>query len=255
MFFDSHAHYDDKRFDEDRDELLKGLQGQGVSFALNVASNIASSLDCIQLAKQYDFIYASVGVHPHDVDSMTENALSLLEELAGFDKVVAIGEIGLDYYYDHSPRDMQKYWFRKQIQLAKKLNLPVIIHDRDAHADSLSIVMDEDISNIGGVFHCYSGRWEMAQKLIDMGIYISIAGPITFKNANKTVEVVKNLPMDKILIETDAPYLTPVPFRGERNDSGYMKFTAEKIAEIKGITIEEVARHTMENAKKLFRCE
>ncbi len=255
MFFDSHAHYDDKRFDEDRDELLEGLQKQGVSFVLNVASNIASSLDCIQLAKQYDFIYASVGVHPHDVDGMTENALSLLEELAGYDKVAAIGEIGLDYYYDHSPRDMQKYWFRKQIQLAKQLNLPVIIHDRDAHADSLSIVMDEDISDIGGVFHCYSGSWEMAQKLIDMGIYISIAGPVTFKNAKKTVEVVKNLPIDKMLIETDAPYLTPVPFRGERNDSVYMRFTAEKIAEIKGIPLEEVAHHTLENAKKLFKCE
>ncbi|MDK2801295.1 MAG: TatD DNase family protein [Clostridiales bacterium] len=253
MFFDSHAHFDDERFNRDRETLLQNMQQKGVRYILNAASDIDTSQKCVELTEKYDFIYASVGVHPHNVAGITENDMQLLMHLSKHSKVVAIGEIGLDYYYDHSPREEQKYWFRRQIQLAKQLNLPVIIHNRDAHADSMEIIQAEDISTIGGVIHCFSGSWEMAKKLIAMGIYISIAGPITFKNAVKSVEVVKNLPMDKILIETDSPYLTPVPYRGKRNDSSYIKYVAEKIAEIKGLTVKEVAQKTMENAKRLFK--
>lgn len=252
MFFDSHAHYDDQRFDVDREILLEGMQQKGVSYILNAASNIASSLECINLSKQYEYIYASVGVHPHDVKDITEECMELLEELACQEKVVAIGEIGLDYYYDHSPREVQKYWFRRQIRLAKNVNLPIIIHNRDAHRDTMEIIVSEDIRSVGGVFHCYSGSWEMAQQILELGMYISIGGPVTFKNASKSVQVVKNIPMDRLLIETDAPYLTPVPHRGKRNDSTYLRFTAEKIAKIKGMTVEDVARQTMENTKKLF---
>ncbi|WHH57058.1 TatD family hydrolase [Petroclostridium sp. X23] len=253
MFFDSHAHYDDERFDIDREKLLDGMKNAGVDYVLNAAANVISSKECIKLAGRYDFIYASVGVHPHDVEEMHEETIEELAELSTEPKVVAVGEIGLDYYYDHSPRETQKYWFRKQIQLAKRLNLPVIIHNRDAHADTMEIAVSEDISTIGGVLHCFSGSWEMAKKLLDMGIYISIAGPITFNNVVKSVEVVKNMPMNRMLIETDSPYLTPVPHRGKRNDSTYMRYTAERIAELKGIRVEEVAEKTTENAKRLFR--
>lgn len=255
MFFDSHAHYDDRRFDEDREVLLNNMQQNNISYILNAAADIDSSRKCIKLAEKYDFIYASVGVHPHNAAEMTEDTIDLLKDLANAPKVVAIGEIGLDYYYNHSPKDVQKHWFRRQIQLAKALDMPVIIHNRDAHADVMDIVTSEDISSIGGVFHCYSGSWEMAQKIISMGIHISIGGPVTFKNAVKSLEVVKKLPMDQLLIETDCPYLTPVPHRGKRNDSTYMRFTAQKIAEIKGVSLEAVARQTMENAKKLFGIE
>ncbi|NLY42735.1 MAG: TatD family hydrolase [Clostridiaceae bacterium] len=253
MFFDSHAHYDDERFDEDRDTLLKGMPGKGISYILNAASNIDSSKECIRLAEKYDFIYAAVGVHPHDAATLDDNSFQLIAEMAKSPKVVAIGEIGLDYYYDYSPREVQKYWFRKQIQLARELGLPVIIHNRDAHADSLEIVASEDISTVGGVFHCFSGSWEMAKRLLNMGIYISVGGPVTFKNAVKVVEVVKNIPLDRLLIETDCPYLTPVPHRGKRNDSTYIGYVAEKIGEIRGISTEKVAEITLENARRLFK--
>lgn len=255
MFFDSHAHYDDKSFDTDRDELLESMPGKGISYILNAASNITSSYECIRLAEKYDFIYAAVGVHPHDVKDVTEETIGLMEDLTKRKKVVAIGEIGLDYYYDYSPREAQQYWLRRQIQLAKKLNLPVIIHDRDAHADCMHIITDEDISVNGGVLHCFSGSWEMAKQLLDMGIYLSVGGSLTFKNAVKPVEVVKNMPLDKLLIETDCPYLTPVPHRGKRNDSSYIRYVAEKIAEIRNIPVEQVAQQTMENAKRLFNIQ
>jgi len=253
MLFDSHAHYDDERFDEDRDILLQEMPEKGISCILNAASNLSSSRACIELAKKYSFIYAAVGVHPHDLEEMTEDSVNEIKKLAEEDKVVAIGEIGLDYYYENSPRDLQKYWFRRQLQLAKQIDLPVIIHDRDAHADCMQIVKEEDISKNGGVFHCYSGSWEMARQLLEMGLYISIAGPVTYNKNVKTVEVVKNIPLDKLLIETDSPYLTPVPHRGKRNDSTYVRYVAEKIAEIKGISLEQVASQTMDNAKRLFR--
>jgi len=252
MFFDSHAHYDDERFDEDQDTLLEGMPQKGVSYIINAASDIPSSQECIRLANKYPFIFAAVGVHPHEVSQLTEESITAIEALAKEEKVVAIGEIGLDYYYDYSQRELQKHWFRKQLQLAKRIKLPVIIHDRDAHGDCMQIVKEEDISQIGGVFHCYSGSWEMARQLLDMGVYISVAGPVTFNNNVKTVEVVQKAPLDKLLIETDSPYLTPVPHRGKRNDSAYVRYVAEKIAQIKNISVEQVAKQTLDNAKRLF---
>jgi len=252
MFFDSHAHYDDERFDEDRDTLLEGMPQKGVSYIINAASDIPSSQECIRLANKYPFIFAAVGVHPHEVSQLTEESITAIEALAKEEKVVAIGEIGLDYYYDYSQRELQKHWFRKQLQLAKRIKLPVIIHDRDPHGDCMQIVKEEDISQIGGVFHCYSGSWEMARQLLDMGVYISVAGPVTFNNNVKTVEVVQKAPLDKLLIETDSPYLTPVPHRGKRNDSAYVRYVAEKIAQIKNISVEQVAKQTLDNAKRLF---
>jgi len=252
MLFDSHAHLDDRRFDGDRKEVIKKIKDSGLSYVINAGADLPSTLHSIRLAHEYDFIYASVGVHPHDAKSMDEETLSILEGLAKKPKVVAIGEIGLDYHYDNSPREVQRKWFREQLKLAKSLDMPIIIHDREAHGDILQIVKEEKWSSMRGVFHCFSGSLEMARECIKMGFYISIAGPITYKNARKTVEVVKELPLEKLLIETDSPYLTPEPFRGRRNDPSYVRLVAEKIAEIKGISFEEVASETLKNAKALF---
>jgi TatD DNase family protein len=255
MFFDSHAHYDDEKFDIDRDDLILGLKSKDIDYVLNAGTDIYSSRKGIKFSQIYDLFYTSVGIHPHEVSKAKEEDINILYEMSSFKKVVAIGEIGLDYYYNLSPKQVQKEWFRKQIQLAKSLKLPVIIHDRDAHKDALDIIKEENISEIGGVFHCFSGSWEMAKVLISMGIYISFSGSITFKNAKNILEVVKNVPMDMFLIETDCPYLAPEPFRGKRNNSEYIRYTAEKIAEIKQISIEEVASVSMKSTKKLFNIE
>lgn len=253
MFFDSHAHYDHDQFDSDRELVLDRLKEEGISNVINAASDIDSSKKAIKLTEKYSYFYCSVGIHPHDVSKANEEDIAKLKKLSENNKVVAVGEIGLDYYYNHSAKETQRQWFKKQLNLARELNLPVIIHDRDAHADCLDIIMSEKIEEIGGVFHCYSGSWEMAKKLLDMGLYISFSGSITFKNAVKLIEVVKNIPKDRMLIETDCPYLAPVPYRGKRNDSSYIKYTAEKIADVKGISIEEVAHLTADNTKTLFR--
>lgn len=251
MYFDSHAHYDDERFDEDREVLLGELPSKGVSCIVNAGANMSSSRAGILLAQQYDYVYASVGVHPHDVEEMTEQDLMELKELSQTRKVVAIGEIGLDYYYDLAPRELQRYWFKQQLELAKQVELPVIIHSRDACQETFDLLKEQEIAK--GVIHCFSGSKELAKEYVKRGLYIGIGGAITFKNARKTVEVVEEIPLEMILIETDAPYLTPVPYRGKRNDSSYLKQVVEKIAEIKGITPEEVARVTTENAEKLFK--
>ncbi len=253
MFFDSHAHYDDKRYDEDRQELLSKMKENDISYILNVGADIESSKRSIKLAEKYDFIYASVGIHPHYVKDLKKEDIISLKNLAKKDKVVAIGEIGLDYYYDNSPRDKQKEWFKIQLELAKELKLPVIIHNRDAHKDIMDIIQTEDMSSIVGVFHCYSGSLEMAKIVINKGFYISIAGPVTFKNAVKFIDIIKSIPDDRLLIETDCPYLTPEPYRGKRNNSIYMKYTAEKIASIKDISVEELGEQTTRNTKKLFK--
>ncbi|MCX7923758.1 MAG: TatD family hydrolase [Clostridia bacterium] len=253
MLFDTHAHYDDEKFDNDRYEVLKRVHEGGVSYIINAASNIASSIECIGLAQEFDFVYAAVGIHPHNVSESNDNTIVTLADFAGHERVVAIGEIGLDYYYDYSPREIQKYWFAKQINLAKDLKLPIIVHDRDAHEDTLNIIKVERAEEVGGVFHCYSGSVEMAREVLKHNFYISIGGAVTFKNAKKLIEVVKMLPNDRMLIETDCPYLTPEPHRGKRNDSGYIRYVAEKVAEIKGISVEEVAKITANNAKTLFR--
>lgn len=255
MLLDSHAHLDDKRFDRDRDKLIRELKGNDVSLVINPGADVASSVRAVSLAEKYDNIYAAVGVHPHDAKTMDEDTIEILRNLAKKDKVIAIGEIGLDYYYDNSPRDIQKKWFREQIKLAKKLKLPIIVHDRDAHKDTFDIIKEEKDENLTGVLHCYASSADMAKEYIKLGFYISFAGPITFKNAKTPKEVAKAIPLERILIETDSPYLTPEPHRGKRNDPVYVRYIAGIIAELKGITFEEVANATAKNAKELFNIE
>jgi len=253
MLFDSHAHYDDEAFDNDRDEVLLSLNENGVSNIINIGADMPSSIESVSLAEKYGFIYAAVGVHPHSSEGFSEADVEILYKMTKNKKVVSIGEIGLDYFYDNSPRDEQKKAFIMQMHLAKKANLPVIIHDRDAHSDCLEILKNEGIIDTGGVMHCYSGSIEMAKIILDLGMYISIAGPVTYKNAAKTLDVAKYVPSDRLLIETDCPYLSPVPQRGKRNSSLNLHYTAEKIAEIRGITLEELAKITYDNTKKLFK--
>ena len=252
MLFDTHAHLDDDRFDEDRKQIIEKCKEEGVELILNAASNLQTSLSSIALAKEHDFIYASVGVHPHDAKSMDSKSIDILRDLAANPRVKAIGEIGLDYHYDFSPRDVQKQRFKEQIDLAKQLKLPIIVHDRESHGDIMDIFGKMDVSGMGGVLHSFSGSVEMARECLKLGFYLSISGPLTFKNNIKTVEVVREVPLDMLLIETDSPYLTPAPYRGQRNYPGYVRYVAEKIAEIKGLSFEEVAKKTLENGKRLF---
>ena len=250
MFFDSHAHLNDERFNEDRDELIASFKQHGICNVVNIGADLQTSKESIELSEKYDFIYAAVGVHPHDVEEMTDADLDTLSGMSKHEKVVAIGEIGLDYYYDNSPRELQRKWFRTQLELANNLNLPVIIHSRDAMGDTLEILKDCPVK--AGVLHCYSGSVESAKEILKLGYYISFAGPVTFKNAKGLTEVARFVPMDKILIETDCPYLAPEPYRGKRNSSLYVPEVAKKIAELKGITVEEIAKATKENTKRLF---
>ena len=250
MLFDTHTHLDDKKFDADRGELIASLKSQGISLLVNIGADMKSSQQSILLAEKYDFIYASVGVHPCDTKNLTDDDLNTLEKMAKHEKVVAIGEIGLDYYWDEPEREIQKEWFTKQLLLAKKLNMPYIIHDRDAHADTLEIIKKCGYTN--GVMHCFSGSAEFAQEVIKMGMYVSLSGTVTFKNAKKAQEVAQSIPLDRLLIETDSPYLTPEPFRGKRNNSAYVKYAAEKIADIRGISFDELARITLDNGKRFY---
>ncbi|MCM8901365.1 TatD family hydrolase [Caldicoprobacter algeriensis] len=255
MLFDTHAHLEDERFDEDREQLIEELPEKGVVYVINVGSTLETSRMSVELAAQYPFIYAAVGVHPHEVSQMSREDLDALEAIARSDKVVAIGEIGLDYYYDFSPRELQREWFARQIDLAYSLGLPIIIHDREAHADVLDILKAKRDRILGGVMHCYSGSWEMAKDFMDLGLYISLGGPVTFKNAKRTVEVAQKIPLDRLVIETDSPYLAPTPHRGKRNNPAYVRLVAEKIAEVRGMTFEEIAEATLNNAKKLFKIQ
>lgn len=254
MLFDTHAHYDDKRFDDDRDELLASMPENGVGLILNPGCDIETSKKAIEYAEKYSHVYAAVGIHPECIEEIElDSAMSELKTLALSSKrIKAIGEIGLDYYWVKEPelRAKQAELLRRQLALAKELNMPVIIHDRDAHADTLKIV--EDFPEVKGVFHCYSGSTEMAKRLISLGYLISFTGVITYKNAKKAVEVVENIPLDKLMIETDAPYMSPEPFRGKRNSSLYVYRMAEAIANIKNIPLDEVINQTTENGKKLF---
>ncbi|MCI8804772.1 MAG: TatD family hydrolase [Clostridiales bacterium] len=250
MYFESHAHYDDRKFDNDRYELIKKIHEGGVSYIVNAASDIKSSLDGINLSREFSFFYAAVGVHPHEVENMSEEDIQILRNYSKNEKVVAIGEIGLDFYYDFSPRDLQRKWFIRQLELAKELDMPVIIHSREASAECFDIIKESGVKK--GVIHSYSGSAQMALDYIKLGFYIGVGGIVTFKNAKKSVDTVSKIPLGKILIETDSPYLAPEPVRGGRNNSQNLKYICEKIAQIKQITPEEVACTTAENSKNLF---
>ena len=249
--FDSHAHLDDEQFDSDREEVIDRIIKSDVKRIINVGSDIKTSETSIRLASKYDFIYAAVGIHPHDVSDCSLADIEYLRKLSENEKVVAIGEIGLDYYYDNSPREDQRKWFASQIQLSEELNLPFIVHSRDASEDTYEIIK-ENRNKSEFVLHCFSQSLEMAKKYIDLGGYISFAGPVTYKKSIKLREVVKNIPLDRLLIETDCPYLSPEPKRGKRNDPTNVLFVAETIANELGIDSERLAEITFENASRLF---
>ena len=252
MLFDTHAHYDAEQFDQDRDAVLASLPLRGVSLAVDPGCDIPSSRKAVELAQAWPFLYAAVGYHPEECGPYDPAELDVLRELARCPKVVAIGEIGLDYYWEENPpREHQQRVFRDQMALAQELDMPVIVHDREAHADSLSIV--REFPRVRGVFHCFSGSAEMARELVKLGWMVSFTGVLTYKNARKAVEAAQAVPLDRIMIETDSPYMAPVPHRGKRNDSGYVRHVCEKLAEIKGISCEECARITLENGKRFFR--
>lgn len=248
--YDTHAHLDDQMFDTDRDAVIEKIRNSNVGFLNNIAADIKSSYASIALAEKYDFIYATVGVHPSDVLSMTETDIDTLRELSKHPKVVAIGEIGLDYHYDDADPDVQKYWLRAQLDLAKELDMPVVIHDRDSKGECVAILKEKNITK--GVVHCFSGSAETARELVKMGLHISFTGVVTFKNARRAIEAVKAIPMERLFIETDSPYMSPEPFRGQRNDSSLVYRIAEKIAEIKELPVDEVIRITRENGMKFF---
>jgi TatD DNase family protein len=250
--FDSHAHLDSERFEGERDEIIARAKEAGLTLIMNPGASYESSVKAVELSEKYDMVYAAVGVHPHDADTMDDMMLSLLKALAKKKKVKAIGEIGLDYHYDYSPRDVQKQVFIDQIRLAKSLKLPIIIHDREANDDVLRILKEENAFETGVVMHCYSGSAELARQYVKLGAYISIAGPLTFKNNRKTIEVVEAMPLDRLFIETDSPFLTPVPYRGKRNEPAHVQYVADKIAEIKGLTYKEVVEATKANACRFF---
>jgi len=256
MIFDTHTHYDDEQFDEDRAQLLMSLKENGVGAVANMGASMRGAKDSVELAKKYPFVYAAVGIHPDHAKELNEEEFSVLKKLAAEEKVVAIGEIGLDYYWDATGREEQKYWFQRQLALAHVLNLPVVIHSRDAAADTLEIMKEEYASSgktLTGVIHCFSYEAEMAREYIKMGFYLGIGGVATFKNGRKLKEVIEDTPLEKIVLETDCPYLAPVPFRGKRNSSEKLSYVVSAIAEIKGITEGEVERITWENACKLYR--
>jgi len=250
MYFDTHAHYCDKRFNDDRDELLGSMPDAGISLILNSGSSLRSSRFSLEMAERYSFIYASVGVHPHDSKSMTDETVTELKELLLHPKAMAVGEIGLDYHYDFSPRDIQRKRFCEQLDLARFLDKPVIIHEREALLDTLETI--RDYNDLTGVLHCFSGSWETAKIVLDMGWYLSFTGVVTFKNARRALEVLEKMPADRIMLETDCPYLSPEPNRGRRNSSLYLPYIAAKVAEVRGITTEEVAAITTENGKRFF---
>ena len=250
MYFDTHAHYTDESFDLDRDETIAAVYSSGIDLIMNASVDHESSLKSLELAEKYPFIYAAVGWHPHEAKTFTEESVRSIRQWCEISKVRAIGEIGLDFYYDLSDRDVQREVFFRQMELARELKKPVIVHDRDAHAECMEII--RRFPDVKGVFHCYSGSAEMAKEILSMGWYLGFTGAITFKNARKALEVVEMCPNDRILIETDCPYLAPVPHRGERNDSRLLPYMAQKVAEIKGISEEEAAEMTNRNGRRFF---
>jgi len=249
MLFDTHAHLDDRAFNGDRAQLLEGLKDQGL--IMNPGCSLESSKNAIAIAEQYDFVYAAVGSHPDAADEVNEAVIAQYRELCTHPKVKAIGEIGIDYHYEDIPRELQLKAFRMQMELAREVKLPAIVHEREAHEDGMAVV--REFPDVGGVFHCYSGSLEMAKELVRKGWYIGFTGVLTFKNARKALEVAAGIPLDRIVIETDCPYMAPEPFRGKRNHPGYIYRMAEKLAELWNMPVEQVQAITTENGKQLYR--
>lgn len=252
MLIDSHAHLDDRRYDDDREEMLVRARERGVTHIVNVGYDLESSRRSVQLAEKHEFVYAAVGIHPNDAYKAPDDVIEILRDMATHPKILAIGEIGLDYYRNFSSKSIQKEMFTKQIELAIELNMPIIVHDREAHGDTMDILRRYK-GKVEGVLHCFSGSWEMAAECIDLGFYISIAGPVTFNNAKKLRDIAEKVPLDRLLVETDSPYLTPEPFRGRRNESGYVYFVAEKIANLREMAVEDLALAAAENTLRLFK--
>lgn len=253
MLIDTHAHLDSPKYDNDREDVITRAQEAGVRMIINIGFNRETIPTTLALAERYDFIYAAVGWHPVDSIDMKEGDLAWIESLCAQEKVIAIGEIGLDYHWDTSPKEVQHRVFREQLRLARKVGLPVVIHNRDAHEDIVRILQEEKAEEIGGVMHCFSGSWETAKACLDMNFYISFGGPVTFKNARVPKEVLAKVPLDRLLIETDAPYLSPEPYRGKRNESSYVAYVAQAAAEIRGLDREELEKTTCQNALNCFR--
>lgn len=253
QIFDTHTHYDDKSFDEDREQLLQDITNADVQCVVNVAANMRGCEDTLKLIKKYPYMYGALGVHPDETKDLTENDMLFIEEHINDDKIVAVGEIGLDYYWDSVERDVQKKWFVRQMEIARQANKPVIIHSREAAEDTYEIMKEVRAGEIGGVVHCFSYSKEMAAKFLDMGFYIGIGGVVTFKNAKKVKEAVEYIPVEKIVTETDCPYLAPDPYRGSRNDSRNIRYVIKAIAELKGMEEETLAKILYENAKRLYR--
>ena len=252
MLFDTHAHLDDRAFDTDREDLLAGLADRQVALVMNPGCSLESSRNAVAMAEKYPWLYAAVGSHPDAADEVCEEVIAEFEKLCKLPpKVKAIGEIGLDYHYEDIPRQLQQKAFLMQLELARKLDLPVIVHERDAHEDGMAII--KDFPTVKGVFHCYSGSAEMARQLVELGWYIGFTGVLTFKNARKAIETAASIPLERIVLETDCPYMAPEPFRGKRNDPGYLYRMAEKLAEIRGVSVEDIHRITTENGKRLYR--
>ena len=253
MLFDTHAHLDDRAFRDDRDALIAGLPEKGVELIMNPGCSLESSRNAVALAEKYPHVYAAVGSHPDVADEVNDTVLDEYRKLCKLPKVKAIGEIGIDYHYEDIPRDLQLKAFRMQMELAKEVGLPVIVHEREAHEDGMAVV--KEFPDVTGVFHCYSGSAEMARQLVDLGWYIGFTGVLTFKNARKAVETAASIPLDRIVLETDCPYMAPEPFRGKRNDPGYVYRMAEKLAEIRGMAVEEIHLITTRNGKRLYRIQ
>lgn len=253
MLFDTHVHLNADQYEEDVEKVIERAKEAGVSKMVVVGFDEKTINKALTLVEKYDFLYASVGWHPVDAIDMEERHLDWLRKLAAHPKVVAIGETGLDYHWDKSPKEVQKEVFRKQIRLAKEVNLPIVIHNRDAHQDVVDILKEENAAEVGGIMHCFSGSLDIAKQCLNMNFYISFGGPITFKNAKRPKEVAKEIPLERLLIETDAPYLAPHPYRGKRNEPAYVKLVAEKLAEIKEVTFEQICEQTTANAEKIFK--
>ena len=253
MIFETHAHFEDERYNEDREKELEEVLSAGVTRLVNVGSSLSTSEQCIALAKQHDFIYAAVGIHPDHVAELTDSDIDTIKALCHEPKVVALGEIGLDYYYEDPERHIQQEWFAKQLEVAYEENMPIIVHSRDAAEDTMRLLKEHHGDFLAGIIHCFGYSKEVAREFVKMGFYIGVGGVVTFKNARRLVEVVEDIDLEHIVLETDCPYMAPVPHRGKRNSSKYLPYIADKIAQIKGITVRQVYEQTMKNANKVYQ--